>query len=69
MSLWIEEFNSTCQVILPNPPPKKKITPESDQTFRYNHQFAEKKEDRATCIKTPWKYNQQNLDSEKLQDK
>lgn len=28
-----------------------------------------KKEDRATCIMTPWKYNQQNLDSEKLQDK
>lgn len=68
MSLWMKEFNSTCQVSLPNPPPKKK-TPESDQTFRYNHQFAEKKEDRATCIITQWKYNQQKLGSEKLHDK
>lgn len=23
MNLWMEEFNSTCQVILPNPPAKK----------------------------------------------
>ena len=37
MSLWMEEFYSTHQVVLP----KKKTISESDQTFTYNHQLTE----------------------------
>lgn len=39
MSLWMEEFHSTYQEVLP----KKKSNLNLDQAFRYKHQFKEKR--------------------------